>query len=334
MRAFGAVDVVRLVADGIGAVVVLEGEVEVPDGFHVELRVVAVLVHVGAPVCVGVARQFPHEEVPVEAGQVEVLTIPLLVVLPVRLVEGALEGVVVLTDVVELYRQDVLVVGVFDGDGRGTCRSEVLGLLRGIGVNLDEVAARQQVAFRAGVVHLVDVHAVFAYVDGVAHLIATLVLAVHDDVHRSAPRRVAKTHATAYLEGQTVAQQGLVAIVVDERPLLGLGRRVERTLLLVELDAVGLLGVRHRVVAAQSRRAVLLEDGLAVVRDDADVRLQFIDFVNGVVAREGVYDHRRQVRHLIELTVGACREDAPELQLRHHAAGTVCTLVADVAEGT
>ena len=85
-RAFCAVDVVRLVADGVGAVVVLEGEVEVPDGFHIELRVVAVLVHVGAPISVGIARQFTHEEVPLEAGQVEVLAVAQLFVFPVALV--------------------------------------------------------------------------------------------------------------------------------------------------------------------------------------------------------------------------------------------------------
>ncbi len=235
-----------------------------------------------------------------EAREVEVLAIASLGVLPRASEDGALEGVVVLADVVVLYGEDVLIVGILDGDGRGACRGEVFRFLRCVGVNLDEVAAGQQVALRAGAVHLVDVHAVLAYVDGIAELVATLVLAVHDDIYRLAVGRVANAHASAYLEGQAVAQQGLVAVVVDERPLLGFGRSVERTLLFVELDAVGLLGVRHRVVASQPRRAVLFEDGSAAVGDDADAGVQLVDFIEWVVARKGVYDYCRQVRHLVE----------------------------------
>ena len=167
-RAFGAIDVVRLIADGVGTVVVLESEVKVPDRFNEELRVVTVFEHVGAPVGIGVARQFPYKEMPMKTGQIEVLPITQLRVFPVAFVERILEGIVVLLDVIELYRQDILFVGVLDGNRSGARRSEVLRLLRGVGVNLDKVAASQFVAFRTSTIHFRDVDTIIADLDSVA----------------------------------------------------------------------------------------------------------------------------------------------------------------------
>ena len=55
-------------------------------------------------------------------------------------------------------------------------------------------------------------------------------------------RGVGHSHPPAQLKGQEIAHQRLVSIIVDEGPFLRFGRSVENTLLLVELDAIGLLG--------------------------------------------------------------------------------------------
>ena len=62
-------------------------------------------------------------------------------------------------------------------------------------------------------------------VDGylVAELVTAFVFAVHDDVHGLAPRRIQSSETFADLEGQAVAHQGLVAVVVDKCPFLSLG---------------------------------------------------------------------------------------------------------------
>ena len=142
----------------------------------------------------------------------------------------------------------------------------------------------------------------------VGELVASAVFAVDDDIHRLAPGHIAHTHATSYLEGHEVAHQGFVVVVVDECPLLGLGRRahvrvLEDAMRLVELDAVGLLGVCHRSVAAQSRRAALFLYHRAVGIDDGEVGRNLIHLVVRLYVIDGVKGNGRQVCQLIEVGV-------------------------------
>ena len=70
-------------------------------------------------------------------------------------------------------------------------------------------------------------------------------------------------------QGQQVAHQRLVAIIVDECPLFGVGRSIEHVLLLFELDAPGLLGKIARSIAAFADGAGFGEQGIRAVADDA-----------------------------------------------------------------
>ena len=90
--------------------------------------------------------------------------------------------------------------------------------------DFDEVAARQRVAGDARLVHLLDVDAVLLSPHLVAHLVVALVFAVEEDIDGCAEGRVSHAEAAREFEGQHVAQKRLVAVVVDERPLLGLCR--------------------------------------------------------------------------------------------------------------
>ena len=213
-----------------------------------------------------------------------------------------------MTDVRCLFGRDVIVVGTLDGD-RVACQACEPGcLLAGVAVKLQQVAARQRLAFRVCRHHLGDVDAVSVDSQLVGELVASAVFAVDDDIHRLAPGHVAHTHAACYLEGHEVAHQGFVVVVVDECPLLGLGRRahvgvLEDTMRLVELDAVGLLGMCHRSVAAQARCAALFLYHRAVGIDDGEVGRNLIHLVVRLHVIGGVKGNGRQVCQLIEVRV-------------------------------
>ena len=107
-----AVDVVGLAVDGIGSVVVVKSQVKVPYGACIEEPVVALFVHENAPVRVGIARKFAHEEVPQKRVRVQVRA-------PVPL-----HQVELLADVVALLGGNGVLVGRLDGDGIALARGE------------------------------------------------------------------------------------------------------------------------------------------------------------------------------------------------------------------
>ncbi len=47
--------------------------------------------------------------------------------------------------------------------------------------------------------------------------------------------------ALIVIKSQEITHQRLVAVVIDERPFLGLGRGIKHMLLLFKLDTIGLL---------------------------------------------------------------------------------------------
>ena len=143
---------------------------------------------------------------------------------------------------------DVVIPRMLDGDGVASAAAEPAGLLAGIGIDLNEVAARQLGFLVIPRLHLGDGDAVLVNGNLVAQLIAALVFAIHDDIDGLAPGRVGHSYALAYLKGKAVAHQGLVAPIIDERPLLRLrrtfhGRVLEHAMALAvgKLDAPRLL---------------------------------------------------------------------------------------------
>ena len=89
--------------------------------------------------------------------------------------------------------------------------------------------------------HLCDVHPILVYLYLVAELITTFILTIEQHINSRTIGRIGHPQATTQFEGQQITHQRLVTVVIDERPFLGLGRCIEHVLLLIKLDAIGLL---------------------------------------------------------------------------------------------
>ena len=224
------IDVVAHIVGVPDAPVVVESEVEVPDGACVDGVVQAMLVHEDAPIGVDVAREFAHEEMSQEGVEVEV-TAPV-----------ALHLVEVIADVVLLGRGDAVGVGRLDGDGFPLIGVEIGCFAIGIGIDFEEVTACERIAAIVARCHLLDLDTILVNLDVVAKLVTALVFAVEQRIDGTAVGCVGHTQQSAQLEGEEVTHQRLVAVVVDECPLPGVGRCIEHVLLAFELDAPGLLG--------------------------------------------------------------------------------------------
>ena len=66
---------VGLVTNGVDAVVIVKGQVEIPARGHMEKVLLPVLVHIHAPIGVGIARVFAHQEMAQEALHIQAAAI-------------------------------------------------------------------------------------------------------------------------------------------------------------------------------------------------------------------------------------------------------------------
>ena len=115
----------------------------------------------------------------------------------------------------------------------------------------------------------------------VAQLITALVFAVQQHIYGSSIRRIRHTHQPAQFKGEEVAHQGLVAIIVDERPFLGIGGSVEHVLRAFEFDAPGLLGEVSRSIAAFADGTCLGEKSRGAIPDDREPCFDFVYLIIG-----------------------------------------------------
>ena len=88
--------------------------------------------------------------------------------------------------------------------------------------------------------HLKDKNNEFSM--GLSTVMECLIFAIQQHIYSSAVWGIRHPQALAQFEGQQIAHQGLIAIIIDKRPFLRLCRGIEHMLLLVELDAIGFLG--------------------------------------------------------------------------------------------
>ena len=263
---------------GIYAAVVVEREVVVPHGSSVDKAVGPLLVHEHLPQHVGVSTVLAGQKVAQEGIEVEHAPVAAVPVGIVRSEHAVLHRIEVIAYVTELAGLYILLVGVVHRDGIAVARGEVDRVLRCIPVHLQQVTACDAHRIGAGIVHLGYVDAVLVQPHIVCELVATAIVTIEDDIHAAAPGREGHAHAPAHLVGHIVAYEGLVAIVVDESPLLGLGRRlvprraVQHVMApaVVELDAVWLVLMRGRVVAAHTRQYGILLDECSVLIGDGD----------------------------------------------------------------
>ena len=73
-----AIDEVGFIADGIGALVVVKGQIKVPHRPRVHHLIVTFLIHIDTPVGVGIPREFTHKKMTQEGILVDItIQIPL-----------------------------------------------------------------------------------------------------------------------------------------------------------------------------------------------------------------------------------------------------------------
>ena len=261
---------------GIDRTVVVEREVVVPHGASVDEAVGPLLVHEHLPQHVGIAIVLAGQKIAQEGIEVEHAPVAAVPVGIVRSEHAVFHRIEVIADIVVLAGLYILLVGVVHRDGIAVARGEVDRVLRCIAVHLQQVTACDAHRIGAGIVHLGYVDAVLVQPHIVCELVATAIVAIEDDIHAAAPGREGHAHPAAHFVGHIVAYEGLVAIVVDEGPLLGLGRRlvpcraVQHMMApaVVELDAVRLVLMRGRVVAAHTRQyGILLDERSALIGD-------------------------------------------------------------------
>ena len=286
------------VVDRVGAVVVVESDVKIPYGPSLELVASALLAHIYAPIGVGVATQLAHDEVAQEAVQIEILR---EVVTIGRSAEyRLLHTIEVVLDVVGLTLGDILIIGRFDRNGNAALRPEVRSLTLSICVDLNQVTTRQCLVGIVARLHLGNIDTSLIHLNLVAELVAATILAVEHHIHGLAEGGIFESYTAADLEGQDVAQQRLVAVVINQCPLLRLGGCAEQFDLLVELKAIGFLGELPAGIAsaAHTRLAVGVEVG-AILADDIDRAGDLILLRLNLGIACGVDDNEREIGNLV-----------------------------------
>ena len=155
-------------------------------------------------------------------------------------VQVVLHVVETLLDIVALRGGDGVLTGRLDGDGIAVDRLKPRLLVLGIGIHLHEIAAGQGHTLIVFTAHLRDGHTVLVHLNLVTELVTAFIFAVQQHIHSPPVRGIGHPQTLTQLKGQQVPHQGLVTVVVDERPFLGLSRGFEHVLFLIELDTVGL----------------------------------------------------------------------------------------------
>ena len=143
-----------------------------------------------------------------------------------------------------LLSRNVVVAWMLNGYRVASITFEPARFSVSIGIDFDKIATSHLWLFDIEGRHLGNGNTIPVNRYLVAKLVATLILAIHDDINRLSPWCIRRTDTFAHLECKAVTHQSLVAIVIDERPLLSLCWTFHRgtfqhvvTLAIIELDA-------------------------------------------------------------------------------------------------
>ena len=202
---------------------------------------------------------------------------------------------------------------------RGT---EPVRLTAGIIIDLNIIATCYGLLVHIELGHLGDVNAVPIDADSIGQRVGAPIAAVDDEVHYLAPRRPLLFAPTRHGPSHGIAHQRLVAIAVDEHPLLGfggsfVGRAAHHVVALavVVLHAEGLVLVGGRVVATDAEQDGIVLNHRAAFVDEQRLRLEVHAPLGGQDVVLHVNAERGQVCNLIELAVVALAGVAEEFQL-------------------
>ena len=286
------------------AVVVVVGDVVIPQRSEIEQRVGLFLIEIGAVETIDVGAylgaEIPVDErffihhVPISADGVGEVARP----------QSSFKHVDIVVDVGILQGVDVLLVRVvYAYGGVVVVGCEAVAVLETI--HLQQVAARD-----VGVVgqrHFLfdDIHTMGAHFNLVADLVVSLILPVEHHIHELGGGIELQRCELTQSRSQRVSHERLVGSIGKQRPFLGLRISfAQQFLLLLELDSIRFLRHVPRGVAASANlhRVVGLQMPLVVHEVDVGVDVSILAVDGHVVERLDV--HGRQVGDLVPL--GKC----------------------------
>ena len=236
----------------MSAGIVFKSKVKVPHRTCSETRGVSVLVHVNAPIGVGVAAEFAHKEMLKKRFGIKKIAIAVFGIEIQVAGKARSHFAEIVLYIVELLRHNVILIGRFNGNRQAVCRrrsGEMRFFLVGVSVNFQKVSAAKVWFRNIYGSHFCNTHTVFPYFYLVAKLIGSFVFAINYNVHKSACRSIIHAYCFANLECQRVSHQSFVAVVVYQRPLFCFCRHVEQSRFVGEFEFVGLFGEIPRSIA-------------------------------------------------------------------------------------
>ena len=203
--------------------VIVKCQVIVPYGSGIYQAVGTLLVHKHLPYHVGVSIVFTGQEISEEGVEVKHLAITSLGISIVGCKDTVLHGIEVIADIIELFGLDVVLIGIIYRDRIAMTGSEVDGILRGIPIHLYQITSCDGEGICARIVHLHNVDSLLVQSYVVGKLVTSTVISIQNHIHAAAPGSERHAHPSAHLKSHIVANECFVTIIVDERPLLGLG---------------------------------------------------------------------------------------------------------------
>ena len=257
----------------------------------------AILIHICAPISISVARQFPHEHVSNKGINIENIAVILAISAKLIGEDHVLKIREIIADIIILLFSAAVVRRFYsyrDGMiGRG--KPFPFRLIISICIHFDEVSPRQRISGYILRFHLSDIKPTGIHLHLVAELIAPLILTIENHIHCAAPWNIGHLKTTANLESEQISHQSLITIIIDQSPLLCLGRGIKHILFLVKLDTPWFLGESARIVASFPHACSCIRINFSVVDNNhiaGDIMLLIIRL--GCIYR--VYAHRRERR--------------------------------------
>ena len=232
---------------------VVKRDIVVPQRSEVEGRVVAVFVEVSTVEAVGISRNFVGQIPGEKAGGVDVTAITQFGVAKLLAVEAILKTGNIVLDIFQLAAADG-VARFVNAHHHIVRRGDVRVVAVVIARSFEQVSSAHVGSVVGHLIDLlVDVDPLRTDVNLVRYLVSSLVFIVQVEVHKFGGRIKLQSQEGSHLRSQCIPDHGFVGAVGQQCPAACL--RVvaaQQALLLLQFDAIGLLGHAPRGVSASA----------------------------------------------------------------------------------
>ena len=236
----------------IGSVIVVVGNIVVPQRSPIQQRIVLILVEIRAVEAVDIGRHL-RGNVPVgERRGVHKPAITFILIGVIARNQGPLKLIHIIIDPRRLLGHNLIVVGAMDSDGHPIVRGcEAVAVSKS--VYLQQVSARDVRRLRKREVLLHHIHTMGSHIHLITNLIRAQVDAIELKIHKLGGWVERHAKEITHIRSDGVAHHGLICRVGQQRPALGLGVTFSQEfLLLLEFDAIRLLAQAPRRVASSA----------------------------------------------------------------------------------